>query len=119
MHITDNTLILATQVDHDYGTLEVVVEEITTRFKKLLEIVDNKITEVYKLDKESWGKLDDVEKRCKEWIKEVERVCEEQVSIKMYLECIFFSSYLHKLNLEMVGIATGGFLLKLNLIYIT
>jgi uncharacterized protein (DUF2344 family) len=64
---------------HDYEALNAVVEEITSHFKQQLKSADTKITDVHKLDKQSWAMLDVVEGDCNKWIAEIEAVRDEQV----------------------------------------
>ena len=70
---------LKDKAEHEYVPLRVATAEVNSYLKQLLQSVDTKITNVYKLDKESWRMLDGVEKQCEKWKKEVESAREEQV----------------------------------------
>ena len=64
---------------HEYSSLSNVVKKITSQFSTLLKAIEDKITYIYKLDKESWEPLDEIERRCHKWIKEIEHIRDEQV----------------------------------------
>ena len=63
-----------------YDKLNVLVEKITSHFTRMLKSADHKITNISKLDKDSWQVIDEIGEKCKAWIKEVEQIRDEQVS---------------------------------------
>ena len=69
-----------TDQHHKYNTLNKFQEEITAYFNKLLKSASDKITEIYKLDKQIWRTLDDEEVECKEKIQIIETARDEQVN---------------------------------------
>jgi len=48
--------------------------------RKAMKLVSKKITELYELEKKSWGDLDDIEVKVSEMVREVETITEQQVS---------------------------------------
>ena len=67
-------------MNHRFNTLNKFQEEITAYFTELLKSANNKITEIYKLDKQIWRTLDDEEVECKEKIQIIETTRDEQVN---------------------------------------
>ncbi|XP_067933727.1 E3 ubiquitin/ISG15 ligase TRIM25-like [Watersipora subatra] len=64
---------------HNFMLLSQLKEKITTEFGELLQLVNDKLTEICVVDKQIWRMLDKEEAKCKEEIELIERVCEEQI----------------------------------------
>ena len=65
---------------HKYVSIANLEEKITAHFDELLKSVSNKMTEICKLDKTIWKKLDDIEDQCKRKITLIEQICEQKVA---------------------------------------
>ncbi|XP_067932738.1 uncharacterized protein [Watersipora subatra] len=65
--------------EHNFLLLNQLKEKITTEFDELLQLVNDKLTEICIVDKQIWRMLDKEEAKCKEKIELIERVCEEQI----------------------------------------
>ena len=68
--------------NHKLSSFTALTEEITSHYKQLLKSAEERITEMCKVSKETWRKLDDEEEKCDKWIQEIKRVRDEQV--RMY-----------------------------------
>ncbi|XP_067932733.1 E3 ubiquitin-protein ligase TRIM33-like [Watersipora subatra] len=65
--------------EHNFMLLSQLKEKIATEFDKLLQLVNDKLTEICIVDKQIWHMLDKEEAKCKEKEELIERVCEEQI----------------------------------------
>ncbi|XP_067932734.1 tripartite motif-containing protein 59-like [Watersipora subatra] len=65
--------------EHNFMVFSQLKEKITTEFDELLQLVNDKLTEICVVDKQIWHIFDKEEAKCKEKIELIERVCEEQI----------------------------------------
>ncbi|XP_067932732.1 E3 ubiquitin-protein ligase TRIM33-like [Watersipora subatra] len=65
--------------EHTFILLSQLKEKITTEFDELLQLVNDKLTEICIIDKQIWRMLDKEEAKCKKKIELIEKVCEEQI----------------------------------------
>ena len=77
---------LLRQVAHDVKT------KIKSKFDELLKQTDSKLTEIAKIEKNAWKRLDTLEVECQKMTKNVEKSSKEQV---FYIYLYFFI-LLHK-----------------------
>ena len=71
---------------HDISYFSDIKEQITSRFKGLLTLADEKITEIVKHDKRAWQVIDDSDEVCAKELAEIERIRDEEVCYIMYIQ---------------------------------
>ena len=81
---------------HTYQTLRQTASKLTTEFEVVIKRCSEKITEMCKVEKGAWLKLDQLEENCQELITQVERKAESLVSLTIlqtfiYLVTLFYS----------------------------
>ena len=66
---------------HTYQSLENIAETLKSEFEELIKKCSDKITEMCKVEKETWLKLDQLEADCQKLITQVEKKAETLVSL--------------------------------------
>ena len=69
---------------HTYQSLENTAETLKSEFEELIKKCSDKITEMCKVEKETWIKLDQLEEDCQKLITQVEKKAETLVSLKTH-----------------------------------
>ena len=74
---------------HTYQTLRQTASKLTAEFEVVIKRCSEKITEMCKVEKEAWLKLDQLEENCQELITQVERKAESLVSLTILQTMIY------------------------------
>ena len=70
---------------HNFSTLSDTATQLKAEFATLLRECGQKLTEMCKVEKQTWQELDEMNQSCDELTEEVNKKAEELVSIKPYL----------------------------------
>ena len=65
--------------DHVYHALATIEEEIKEKFANMIKKTDGKLTEISKIEKQSWNDVDSLAKDCERMMTKVEQASKEQV----------------------------------------
>ena len=65
--------------EHCYYPLASVKTKIKSKFDELLKQTDSKLTEIARIEKNAWKRLDTLEEECQKMTKNVEKNSKEQV----------------------------------------
>ena len=79
-HPSPVTCTLGSQRKHNIWFIENLKGKVFTDFDNITKRVNNKITEICRLDKEAWKHLDDEEEGCKKKLELVDRAVNEKVN---------------------------------------
>ena len=82
---------------HTYQTLRQTASKLTAEFEVVLKRCSEKITEMCKVEKGAWLKLDQLEQDCQELIKQVETKAESLVSLTILQNFIYYVTLFHSL----------------------
>ena len=75
-------------MSHKFSSFSALLEEIASHYTQLIKSMEDKITEMCKVSKQTWQKLDDVEVICSKWIEEIKRNRDDQVIGVLFLLAI-------------------------------